>query len=435
MQRERTFFRGRKWLAAALSCLLVMGLSACGGGGGEEGGGGKGTPEMAITPAPTGDHPDTIASAAAIAAGETVDGSIDSPDDEDFFRLDVPEGTSVIDITLRAEAGVEVALLDGDGNVLGVAETVEETTSQAGGAGPVTAAASPAAVPLLVAVALRVALPHASRATAKYLIRLAATPQGRAILLKAKGQTARLVTKLGFRAYARVGAIVEVAGTTINLIRGIPDAKLRIGGVPVRIDLRQHYGANPPVDPSRFRYKITIGTVVHSLSAATVLDAIFENVGLNFEIEGSIMTIDTASGSEVKLGSHKIAVAPSLSVRDTEGVFRVATIPPDLFTFTIEEAPGTPNGGMQPGEPPQEPTPLPGFGGGLVRSEGGASCQSAVATCPTSGSEFASIYECRYGSGFGLFYYYEESPPPHEVSTQRQACELVRGTFIIHKGA
>ena len=255
MQRERTFFRGRKWLAAALSCLLVMGLSACGGGGGEEGGGGKGTPEMAITPAPTGDHPDTIASAAAIAAGETVDGSIDSPDDEDFFRLDVPEGTSVIDITLRAEAGVEVALLDGDGHVLGGAETVEETTSQAGGAGPVVAAASPAVLPMVVGgavVVVRVGLPVLRAAS--YLIRLTATPQGRALL---KGK------KLGFTLVAAITG--STATTVINLIKKIPDATVPIAGiVSARInldqaDLREHFEEEPPFNPPRFLYSITIG--------------------------------------------------------------------------------------------------------------------------------------------------------------------------------
>ena len=427
MQRERTFFRGRKWLAAALSCLLVMGLSACGGGGGEEGGGGKGTPEMAITPAPTGDHPDTIASAAAIAAGETVDGSIDSPDDEDFFRLDVPEGTSVIDITLRAEAGVEVALLDGDGHVLGGAETVEETTSQAGGAGPVVAAASPAVLPMVVGgavVVVRVGLPVLRAAS--YLIRLTATPQGRALL---KGK------KLGFTLVAAITG--STATTVINLIKKIPDATVPIAGiVSARInldqaDLREHFEEEPPFNPPRFLYSITIGVEPPRILRETA-PLIFGNIGLKFELRGSIMTIFVDSGSKIKFGSQRVGVHASVSAPGTKGV---VTTRATSFTLTLKEAPGMPNGGMQPGEPPQEPTPLPGFGGGLVRSEGGASCQSVVATCPTSGSEFASIYECRYGSGFGLFYYYEESPPPHEVSTQRQACELVRGTFIIHKGA
>ena len=335
MQREHTFFRGRKWLAAAVSCLFVMGLYACGGGGGG-GGKGEGTPEMTVTPPPTGDHPDTIASAAAIANGETVDGSIDSPDDEDFFRLDVPEGTGVIDITLRAEAGVEVALLDGDGTVLGVAETVEETASQAGGVGPVAAAASPAVgpavVPVLVAVGLRVALPAGSRAAARYVIRLAATPQGRAFLLRNRGTARKLVFKLAGSALTRAA----LAGSLVNVVRGIPNATLPIGRTTVTIDLRQHFGVEPPADPPpSFDFKVGIGVGVPKRISELV--PALRNVGLTVVLDRSTMRIGTTS--DAAAGPVRLTVSASIPVPGTEGVVSAVSIP---FTVTKTSDPDSP---------------------------------------------------------------------------------------------
>ena len=439
MQREHTFFRGRKWLAAAVSCLFVMGLYACGGGGGEEGGGGEGTPEMTIMPTPTGDHPDTIASAAAIADGETVDGSIDSPDDEDFFRLDVPEGTSVIDITLRAEAGVEVALLDGDGNVLGVAETVEGTASQAGGAGPVAAAASPSAVPLLVAVGLRVALPHASRAAARYLIRLASTPQGRAFLLRNRG-TAR---KLAFKLVGRALTQAALAGSLVNVVRGIPNATLPIGRTTtVTIDLRQHFGVQPSADPPpSFDFKVGIGVGVPKRISELV--PALRNVGLTVVLERSTMRIGTTS--DAAAGPVRLTVSASIPVPGTEGVISAVSIP---FTVTKTSDSDSPVSACFSADPPAPPIRVWTVTcGEYYHGDAGANrclADSIVSQCPRTAGEFSAlvsgvtverITSCRVrgdrptteGDNYASFSYYGGGSPG--VRTPPSIC---RGDPTVH---
>ncbi|MCY4485529.1 MAG: hypothetical protein OXF11_00210 [Deltaproteobacteria bacterium] len=72
------------------------------------------------------DHSDALAGATEVAFEETIKGYIDSPDDVDYLRLWVAE-PGTITVTLDAElAGVEVSLLDSNGNVLAVAETASE---------------------------------------------------------------------------------------------------------------------------------------------------------------------------------------------------------------------------------------------------------------------------------------------------------------------
>ena len=66
---------------------------------------------------PPDDQSDTPAGAARIASGETVRGNLHSPDDEDWFRLEITE-PSAVDIQLLAAPGTEISVLDLDGNVL-----------------------------------------------------------------------------------------------------------------------------------------------------------------------------------------------------------------------------------------------------------------------------------------------------------------------------
>ncbi len=333
MQRQRTLFpfgSGRKWLVAAVSCFFLVGLAACGGGGG--GGATSSTPEMTITPTPTGDdHPDTIAGAVAIVDGETVDGSLDSPDDEDFFRLDVPEGTSVIDVTLQAEAGVEVALLDSEGVVLGVTETASRTES----AGPVAPAAVVApAVPLLAA-GLRIAVQGGG-----YVIRLAATPAGRAAV--ARG------TKKLFKLAARVKKAESVVRTVVNLVRGIPDVEVPIRGAVVRIDFRQHFSVDGVPSPG-LKFRVAVSAGLPKIFSKSLRGS---NLGLKYQIDNHIMKLDDDSGATDGRVIN-VGVSAEYSIPGTEGVVSIAR---DVFKVTMRAREEN-GGGMQPGGPsPRSPS-------------------------------------------------------------------------------
>ena len=103
----------RMFPIAALCIVSAVALAACGGGGGKKAAPTPG--EMQVMPAV--DHPDTLGEALAIAAGQTVDGRIDSAEDRDFFRLPLTEASTVTFWT-SGEADTLVALLDGEGNDL-----------------------------------------------------------------------------------------------------------------------------------------------------------------------------------------------------------------------------------------------------------------------------------------------------------------------------
>ena len=139
--------------------LALAGLAACGGGGG-----GSSTPaetapttpdptpaptpstppEIPITPAPAPeDHPDTLAAAVAVAAGATVEGSIDSPDDVDFFKVQLT-GPGTVTFWTTGEADTAITLFDEDGNDLSAAAGSASSGTAGGGAGLVAAAADTA---------------------------------------------------------------------------------------------------------------------------------------------------------------------------------------------------------------------------------------------------------------------------------------------------
>ena len=115
----------KRFAQCAVVGLALAGLAACGGGGSSTPAATAPTtptptPDIPITPAPT-DQPaptaDQLEAAVVIAAGETVDGTLESADDVKYYRLDVAE-TSVVELTIDAEAGTEVALLDSSGAVV-----------------------------------------------------------------------------------------------------------------------------------------------------------------------------------------------------------------------------------------------------------------------------------------------------------------------------
>ena len=187
--------KGRKTAWTVVSTvILALGLFGCSGGGG-------GGNVVGITPQPPGgDHPDTRANAAVVRPGQEIEATLASADDVDFFRIDLAERQE-IKFTLDAEAGIEIAVLDSDGNVIATAVTeskVETTISAVG----------------------------------RIFIR---------VRDKTKRGWDRLNRTKGVKAYSFVMDVVAVAKTIINIKRGIPHYMLTVGGVGVDFDLRDHF--------------------------------------------------------------------------------------------------------------------------------------------------------------------------------------------------
>ena len=65
----------------------------------------------------TDDHPDTLAAAVTVAHGQTVHGSIDSPNDIDFFKVRLTE-PSTVSFWTTGVADTVITLRDGNGNAL-----------------------------------------------------------------------------------------------------------------------------------------------------------------------------------------------------------------------------------------------------------------------------------------------------------------------------
>ena len=72
------------------------------------------------------DEPDTIASAKALADDEQITGYLDEPDDVDYFYLPASDRLQEVTLQLDAPAGVEITVMDKDGNVIGTAITASE---------------------------------------------------------------------------------------------------------------------------------------------------------------------------------------------------------------------------------------------------------------------------------------------------------------------
>ena len=136
----------KRFAQCAVAGLALAGLAACGGGGGGSSTPAATTPttppEIPITPAP-GDHPNTLAAAVVVAAGATVEGSIDSPDDVDYFKVELT-GPGTVTFWTTGEADTAITLFDEDGNDLSAAAGSVSSGTAGGGAGLVAAAADTA---------------------------------------------------------------------------------------------------------------------------------------------------------------------------------------------------------------------------------------------------------------------------------------------------
>ena len=159
-------------------------------------------PEIPITPIPTELPPPTeteLAAAAVITAEEAVTASLESADDVKYYRLDVAERRT-IEFTLDADEGIEIAVLDSDGNVIATAETASEATARV-------------------------------QAQGRLYVRVRdKLKKGWKALNEKKGtKTIRLIVK-------RLGVLENI----YNLIHGIPKVNLTILGKGVVIDLQDY---------------------------------------------------------------------------------------------------------------------------------------------------------------------------------------------------
>lgn len=317
-----------KGLTVFICGLALFGLTACGGGGGGGDGPASDKPEMTIMPLP--DHPSTLADAAPIMDGQTVTGVIDSPDDVDFFRLPVTED-SRIGATLDAEAGLEIALLDSEGNVLDIAET--ESIAGVG-----------AVVP---GVALRVAV-------GKAFLYLRVTC-GRSLA------AANLCRKKAFKLLAKVQAYI---GTLGGAIAGIE----LFGDLPDEVKLTLPLGGT-----AKAKFTFDLKNFIRREGGGGGRKYLRYTV-VSIEAKGLEMTFTPSNEATIaaspgmELGRHKIkfrAVVPG-----TEGTIKVGTEDVSAAlgrTFetvaNVIRGSSEENGGMQPGSPPPSSSPPPSAGG------------------------------------------------------------------------
>ena len=203
----------KRFARLAVVGFALVGLTACGGGGG---GTTPTTPEITITPTPAPTEAE-LEAATVISAGETVTGTLESADDVKYYELDVAE-TSLIELTIDAEAGTEIALLDSSGGaVLGTAVTASEG--------------------ILRHVVTK----------GKYYVRV----------LHKKLKKANQSTP--FRLLNKVTKITAVAGTVINVLRGELKGTIPLGpNAAITFDLTETF-SSPDDQPLTFKFGGSLG--------------------------------------------------------------------------------------------------------------------------------------------------------------------------------
>lgn len=484
MQRERTFFQGRKWLLAAVSCFFVASLSACGGGGGD-----GGTPEMAIKP---GSGPFT--GAMDITGMGTVEGQIESADDEVFynFRLDEPR---VVTLQTTGEADVEITLYDSERNVLATSSSERVVTpSVSSGSGGASTQAVAAVVPIALGVgiygiriapAARVAVKVGtfvlSSVTAVYAIRqireflelevgldqrssrdLKQYFDGEESVEVAFSITPSLRTKWGTLSFSiEANHVLRVSSTgpaecgnqaEHSLILNPPPSLRwvwRQSGIPVSLEKEMPVKLLRVSAPRRKEdrpYEI----------AVTVQEGGSETIVLTEEIEdpeGGKLTF-THSAPPAGLGVTRDGTGLTITAREgaNGGTITVTATDPDgeCWNFPLRIRVGEENGGPQPGGSPStggSPTH-----GCILNSDNPlhytvcnehyvgehpnfSRCRSdyrRVSQCPRTGGEFASIISCD-----SHFSYIHSSHPLVSLGLLRNIINPIRseceGTFLIHK--
>ena len=172
------------------------------------------------------DDSDTIAGAADIGSGDTVERYLDSPNDVDIFRIRITD-TRLIDVTLTSEeSGMEVALLDDAGNVLDSAVTASDA-------------------------------------------RLRATARGGDLFLRVRAVGPDLLRKLaqeGAEAFNLAVTLGRNIQSAINVLEGGGgEFNLEIGGTGLRLALGDHFDFPAGSTGRAFEFSLSAGNVTATL--------------------------------------------------------------------------------------------------------------------------------------------------------------------------
>ena len=242
-------------------------------------------PEIPITPAPAPeDHPDTLAAAVVIAAGATVEGSIDSPDDVDFFKVELT-GPSTVTFWTTGEADTAIALFDGDGNEL--AATGASSMPGASSGTPLSAAAATAGATIAASEG-----------------RVSFTTDLDEMLAQVSGQGGSTGD------YDLHNEVTGNLGPSV--LQSFAGVAVKAGGAPASLDLSRYF-----VDPEGGN--LTFGA---SLPAGS-----FGPVGLGLQVTGSILEI--TSPANMRVGPVSISITAS----DPFGLVTVR-----VLTVTVQPA-------------------------------------------------------------------------------------------------
>ena len=241
-------------------------------------------PEIPITPAPAPeDHPDTLAAAVVIAAGATVEGSIDSPDDVDFFKVELT-GPSTVTFWTTGEADTAITLFDEDGNEL--AATGASSMPGASSGTPLSAAAAAGAT--------------------------ITASEGRVSFTTDLDEVFAGVTGRG-GSTGDYDLHSEVTGNLgPRVLQSFAGVAVKAGGAPASLDLSRYF-----VDPEGGN--LTFGA---SLPAGS-----FGPVGLGLQVTGSILEI--TSPANMRVGPVSISITAS----DPFGLVTVR-----VLTVTVQPA-------------------------------------------------------------------------------------------------
>ena len=174
--------------------------------------------EVLPPPPPRDEHGDTRSDATDIVLGSSVSGHLNDGTDEDFFRFVLAE-PSTVSVTLTARPGIEVALLDSDGNVLAAAVTASDGN-------------------VIVTVG----------DGTKY------------VRVRIRDQSLKELTGDLYQIISTAVPISDII-SVINLIRGIPDVTISRGKFSVSLDLSEYFKA-PVGSPLTFRASASIGGIL-----------------------------------------------------------------------------------------------------------------------------------------------------------------------------
>lgn len=232
------------------------------------------------------DHPDTRAQAAVVTVGETVTGTLSSPDDVDFFRLRL-SGPGTVTFWTTGEADTVLTLMDGEGNDL----SASAASQRRGGTAVVLA--------------------------------VAASSEGRVSVTTDVDEVFARVTGREGGSTGNYNLHNEVAANLApRVIGALSSVTVQAGGAPVTVDLSGSF-EDPEGGALTFRASFPAGQV--------------GPVSLALQIEGSILEV--TSPANMRAGPVSITVTAT----DPFGLFAVAVL-------RVEVTPGQTISGSDPND-------------------------------------------------------------------------------------